>query len=362
MLVLTACKNEISSKESGSDSEKLYVSSVTDVNTQEPFHEVMFQRENELYKYDLWSKDTAYSETEIEKLRHQDSILFSNEDKLFFVEAYSLYKDFVLFYDNTHLQSFVEISKGQELDKEEFTSLAEGNQFSTEIPKLKTPNSAFEIQEFISFQNQEITFLWEYYYAEKLTHTETETVPYQLFEVENQLFIVPSTQDNPYPIYHVRSAEKNTIELTYFTDFEPITKTYSATNSTLKNSTSNYSLCRDGYQSIYYVGEDVRYAKGLEHLKTYLDSDAPTAKNEGYINLHFTINCEGEVGRFGLELLNKDYKPTDFNPELIQHVIEKVREVNDWDDLDLVSHRGASDVRMFFLIKIRNQKIVDVCP
>jgi len=355
ILTLSSCNQEYSNNQTS----RLFVSSVSNLNTQMPFHNVLVQKKDSLLKYDFWTKDTTIAKAEITKLENQETILFENHDTLEYIAPYYLYKDLLLF---TH-SAYVETTKGQKLKPKKFKSLVENKSYSTDITKLKTPNNAFNIRETISFKDQNITFLWKYFYKEKLIHSETEKVPYQCFEISDQLFIVPSTQDNPYPIYQVSKANKSQVDLTYFTDLKPQKKLYSLTDSISKKPAPNtYRLCLNGYQSLYYHGEEVRFRKGLAYLKNYLREDAPLAEQDGYINLHFTINCDGKVGRFGLELLDKKYKQTEFNPKLINHIVQKVKKLEQWNNLEKVSFLGAKDVKMFFLIKIRNQKIVDVCP
>ncbi len=336
----------------------MYVSAVNDMNTQTPFHVVLLQKQDTLVKYDFWNQTKSLAQANLSELEHQDTLMYETGEKHTYIAPFYLFKDLVMFERN----SYVKTKKGQKLSSKTFKSLVEDKIYSTDIPALKTPNSAFDIRETLHFNNQKITYVWEYFYAGTQIHSENETVDYQIFDVNQQLFIIPSTQDNPYPMYQVSKVNASQIDLSYFIDYEVKTKSYITTDSLPKHSASTYQLCRDAFQSLYYVGDEVRYSKGMEHLKQYLQDGAPLANNDGFINLHFTINCQGQVGRFGLELLNTKYEPTDFKPELVSHIVQKVKKIRQWDNLGKVTYRGAKDVKMFFLVKIRNQKIVDVCP
>jgi hypothetical protein len=340
-----------------------YISAVSDINTQEPFHQIMLQKSEGLYKYDFWEKDSTFTKLDISQLNKGDTLLFENKEQLIYLEPYTLYEDLIMFYNDSHFFSYIKTTKGQEIKRKDFIDKVKGEHYSTKISNLKTPNSAFEIEEIISFLNGKLNYKWNYFYSDQLIYSETESVTFELYEVEDQLFIIPSTQDNSYPIYHIEYLDKEKLELSYFTDFKAKTKIYSKIESKSKVSDpNNYSLCNDHYQSIYYVGEDIRYSKGLEHLKNYLQSGMTEISGQGYINLHFTINCNGVVGRFGLELLDENYSPTDFDPSAIKHIVNKVSELKEWDNIDKISHRGAKDAKLFFLIKIKNQKITEVCP
>lgn len=359
ILIFNACNQE---NNPTIEKNQIYVSSIINPNTQEPFHEVLVQQKDTLWKYDFWKNEKSFTKKQLNSLKKNDELVFSNGDTLIAMPNGTLYENLVLLTDKKVYSAYVEASKGQEIQAEEFAKLVEGRVFETSLNNLKTPNSAFQIQEKIHFSADEITYLWEYYYADKLMHTETETVALSYFEVEGHLFIIPANQENPYPIYQVVKTDKDEIELAYFTDFETKIKSYKSTKEANISNYVAYGLCKDSFQSIYYVGENVRYAKGMDHLLSYLQQDAPKTDGDGFVNLHFTINCNGEVGRLGLELLDRNYQPTDFDPELIQHIVDKVKPINDWVNLEKTDYRGAKDAKAFFLIQITNQQIVEVCP
>lgn len=359
LLVLTACQKE---SDFALEEGAMYVSSVNDPNTQEPFHEVLVKHKDTLWKYNFWKNEKNFSKAKSNNLKEYDVLAFNDDDSFTFIPKFTLFENLVTFINKNQYLMFVKTSREFAIHKEDFSNLVENKVFETEIDQLKTPNSAFRIQEKVRFSTDEITYLWEYYYADKLMHSETETIPLSYFEVEGQLFIIPGKQENPYPIYQVVKADNEEIELAYFTDFEKKIKSYKSTKEADNSNYEAYAFCKDSFQSLYYVGEEVRYAKGMDHLLSYLQQDAPTTDGDGFINIHFTINCNGEVGRLGLELLNRSYQPTDFDPELIKHITDKVLLINNWDNLSQVNYRGAKDAKAFFLIQIANQQIVEVCP
>lgn len=359
-LCIISCKKEIDTE---IEKRQIYVSSVTNVNTQTPFHEVWVHQNDTLWKYDFWKNQKAFSTQEPDSLKPNDHFIFSNKDSLSVVANFTLYKDLKLFNSENRVNALVKTSVGSNISGEQYLKIVNKRLYETSVSHLKTPNSAFDIIEKISFSENTISYYWEYYYRDSLIYSETETVEYSYFEVEDQLFIIPSTQENAYPIYQVVKANKDEIQLTYFTDFEPKIKSYKVSND--NNDTSDYtsySLCKDSFQSIYYHGEDVRYSYGMEHLLQFLQEGAPKSSNEGFVNIHFTVNCTGEVGRFGLELLDRNYQPTNFEPKLIQHIVDKVKQLTDFDNVDKIDYRGAKDAKLFFLIHITNQQISEVCP
>ena len=343
------------------EEKNIYVASVTNLSTQHPFHEVLVQKEDSLWKYDFWNNEKTLASAHL-NTQTEEAIVFSNQDSLAPLYNYTLFEDLHFFIHNEGFKSFVATPKGASISTEEFLSFVQQEVFETSIQASKTPNSSLEIKEKIQFQGNRLIYFWEYYYQNEFLHAETEEVELSFFEVEDQLFLIPSTQENPYPIFQVKKVTQDKIELVFFTDFEAKTNLYSKVEKDTSTPYQSYSLCKDSFQSLYYVGEDVRYAKGMDHLLNYLQQDAPKSDKDALINLHFTVNCNGEVGKLGLEVLDRNYQKTSIHPEIVKHIIEKVLQLKDWDNVDKINYRGAKDAKLFFLIQVTNQKISEVCP
>lgn len=354
---LIACEK----KEKSPQKKQTYVASVTNLSTQSPFHEVLIQQEDSLWKYDFWDNEKSVALAHLDS-QTEEVIVFSNKDSLTPFENYTLFEDLRFFVQNEGFKSYVAAPKGASISTEEFLSLVGQDYFETSLQANKTPNSSLEIKEKIQFQGNRWVYFWEYYYQNKLLHAETEEVELSFFEVDAQLFLIPSTQENPYPIFQVKNATQNEIELVYFTGFEAKTKLYSKVQKSTSTNYQPYSLCKDSFQSTYYFEDEVRYAKGLDHLLNYLQEGAPKTEKDALINVHFTVNCNGEVGKLGLEILDKNYQKTSVNPEIVKHITEKILLLKDWDNLEKIDYRGAKDAKLFFLIRVTNQKINEVCP
>lgn len=340
----------------------IYISAVKHFSTQEPFHEILVQKQDTLYRYDLWKKSKSFVETNYEEIKAQNTLKFSDNREMTKVENLTSYDNFYINKDTTHFLTFIKTESGQNLTTKSFLKLVSDKYFTSHISKNKTPNTSLDIKETLLFSKDSITYYWDYTYQHEIIYQEKEQVKLNWFEVEDQLFAFPSNEDNPYPIMQIFKTKDNKIEIRDFINFEMQSHTYTKDESFNPNNYKNYNLCRNDFQKIYYVGEEVRYNKGLEYLVKHLRKNAPRANNEGFINIHFTINCKGEVGRLGLELLNRDYQPTSFKPELIKHITDQVTQLRSWDNYNIDPYYDSKDVKAFFLIKIDNHKIADVCP
>lgn len=356
ILFITSCHNKDNSKA------YIYISSVKHLSTQEPFYEVLVQDENTLYKYDYWENLNSQSKNNFEKIKYGREIKYDDNKTFTKVYNFTSYDNLHIYKDSTNFYTFIKTERSKPIDKKKFLDHVQGKFFQSEISNIKTPNSAMKILESIQFSKDSLTYYWDYSYNDKLLYRETETVYFNFFEVDDQLFIIPSNKENPYPMYQVFDWNGRILELRNFIDFETRSNIYTLAKDNTFSGYHNYSLCKNDFQKIYYMGEDARYSYGLEHLLNTLQHNAPNAENDGFINIHFTINCKGEVGRLGLELLDTKYKPTSFNPELIKHIVDKVVKIKSWDNYLEDPYYGSKDIKSFFLIKVKHQKIVDVCP
>lgn len=323
---------------------------------------MLFQKEDTLIQYDFFERKINKAKSNLNYLEHRDTVVFSSGKKIIKQWNYTAYENIQLMYDSIQSYLYVKTEKSSKITEQEFLKKVNAKIFQTNLLKNKTPNSNIEIHESIRFSKDSITYFWDYYFKNTLLHKETETVELNMFEVEDQLFLVPSNKENPYPIYQVFELTEDKIELRNFIDFEMKSVDYKLAEDIDISTYSNYSLCKDYFQKIYYVGENVRYSYGMEHLLKRFQENAPNAEGDGFVNIHFTINCEGKVGRLGLELLDRNYKSTSFNPEIVKHIVNKILKIKSWDNLNTDPYYGSEDVKVFFLIKIENGIITDVCP
>lgn len=233
------------------------------------------------------------------------------------------------------------------------------------------PNKDLEIKQTIQFKRDSVTFLTDYYYQGVKTVSEHEKKAYAIFNIDGfYFFSFQKEKSNPQPIYQIIDYNSERFELKDFSSKEIKNISFYKDSISSENYTesiensSYYSNCFDGYQGEYYFGEDVTYNKGNEYLIDYVKTDAPKKDiKSGYIIVHFNINCSGNVGRFGLIQMDRDYKKTLFSKELVKHIFNKVKTLNDFpSSYSQMEWLDYKDVHAFLMFKIHNGKIVDLCP
>jgi len=233
------------------------------------------------------------------------------------------------------------------------------------------PNKDLKIRQALSFENDSLTILTNYYYKNSKTYSEFEKKAYHIFQIDNASFLsFQKEDDNPQPIFQIKSFNSETIELIDFSsrDIKDISFVKDQISQEdfkeLVMNTSHYSNCFDGYQGEYYFGNNVTFKKGNEFILDHINDNIPEIRlKSGYIIIHFNINCSGDIGRFGLIQMNREFKEASYSKEIIKHLINKVSELKDFpSSYSQKNWLNYKDVHAFLMFKINEGKIVDICP
>ncbi len=231
-----------------------------------------------------------------------------------------------------------------------------------------TPNDDLEVFHKLRFDKDSVNDITKYMYKGTPIISQSEVKAYTVFTLDGVNFLsFDKGSDNPQSIYQINSLDTNEMTIKDFSaptmktiDLMPINEEVFIKDQ--KTSTP-YEQCYDGYQGEYYYGDDVTYLQGNEYVVNYVNTDIPIAQNDGYIMVHFVVNCKKQLGRFGLIQMDRFYKKTEFSNILISHIIQKVSELKDWPStISPPRYAHYMDVHAFFMFKIRNGKIVDLCP
>ncbi|PJR03032.1 hypothetical protein CDL10_11250 [Avrilella dinanensis] len=250
-----------------------------------------------------------------------------------------------------------------ELSKASFTEKFLNKTFSTEIPKtLSSPNSDFDIVKNVVFLKDSVNISYEYYYDDIKIYAEKESLPVNYIEIDNRLFVNENSESNFSRFYQI-IPKGNDFELLSYGETLPVIEKYQAKSETNTSDYSTYSTCLDSRPGEYYFNNDVGYAKGNQYLLRQIQQNAPeSGSDNGYITVHFTINCHQNVGRFGLEQMNRKYQPAQFDAELIQYLVNFIAQLDEWENADKIDSGMYRDVHAFYMFKIENGKITDICP
>ena len=249
-----------------------------------------------------------------------------------------------------------------ELSKVSFTEKFLNKTFSAEIPKtLSSPNSDFDIVKNVVFLKDSVNISYEYYYDDIKIYAEKESLPVNYIEIDNRLFVNENSESNFSRFYQI-IPKGNDFELLSYGETLPVIEKYQAKSETNTSDYSTYSTCLDSRPGEYYHDE-IGHTKGTQYLLNQIQKNAPeSGSDNGYITIHFTINCHQNVGRFGLEQMNRKYQPAQFDAELIQYLVNFIAQLDEWENADKIDSGMYRDVHAFYMFKIENGKITDICP
>ncbi len=235
----------------------------------------------------------------------------------------------------------------------------------------KNPNQDLKINHTLHFKKDSLYLLTNYFYKGEKVTSEYQTKGYYVYQINETIFLsYDKGNDNPQPIFQITKSTSNKIELKDFSSTEVKLITYEKSNININeflkviSETRMYANCYDGYQGEYYFDDDVTYKKGNNYILDFVSKNMPNNENtEGYIIVHFSINCEGVLGDFGLIQMDKQYKKNEFSQEIVTHIITKVVGLKGWpSSVSTLNWLFYKDVHAFLMFKIENGKITDLCP
>lgn len=254
------------------------------------------------------------------------------------------------------------------LEDDEFTidqvREIKGKRYTSELDKVAMiPNRDLKITReiyFIDSDNAEITYT--YFLNNNILYSEKEFKKLIIESFENKVFF--SFHNDEVNIYNrwyqLSKLTNDTLSLIHYAETKKIEDIYSLnTSKKYDNSPTSFKMCLDRRPNEYYNFEpDIEYLNGNKALLNRLVKNAPLTEGNGFITIHFAINCEGKVGRFGLEQMDTKYQSASYHPELIKHLIQEISKITEWN----LPEKTSSDTHRFFMFKVTYGKITEVWP
>lgn len=350
MFTLISCKSQQTAED-----KELYVSGYMNEARNIPFKSFIYVHKDSIF---MLNKDlqieVSFSTNEIISNNFQQRCI-KNGDKFSVIQT------------NTETGQITDFhyfkTQPNELSKASFTEKFLNKTFSAEISKtLSSPNSDFDIVKNVVFLKDSVNISYEYYYDDIKIYAEKESLPVNYIEIDNRLFVNENSESNFSRFYQI-IPKGNDFELLSYGETLPVIEKYQAKSETNTSDYSTYSTCLDSRPGEYYFNNDVGYAKGNQYLLRQIQQNAPeSGSDNGYITVHFTINCHQNVGRFGLEQMNRKYQPAQFDAELVKHLVNYITKLNEWENVEQDNFIDYQDIHSFYMFKIENGKITDICP
>lgn len=279
-------------------------------------------------------------------------LLFDISDSLRFPYNSSLYS-----------AQFVKTVQSEEIELSAFRQNLEENIFQTEVKSahMTTPNRDLKVIKTMDFTEDSLQTIHTYYYKNHLVFAEKEVAGIYIFERKGKIFFSKAQEpDTPETLYQISSIKDKSFVLRTFNYNEEIIERLEISKdppSTEK--VRAFDRCMEGQPGEYYH-DNLTFSKGNEYLIRKIGKNAPEASGDGYITVHFTINCKGQMGHLGLEQMDREFESTSFHPNLVKHIITQVMDLKDWPEIKPGTF--YRDIHSFLMFRIKNGKITDLCP
>lgn len=361
LITLFACKKEASLDP------HLWIGSNRGLDQNKPYPYLLEKKDDTLflinYKNEVidQSTDTFSSYTAgklVQMKNHQFGVIRGEPELLLFDIQDTIYFP----YNNPALSA--EFQRVKETDLPEIASIQKtlmGRTWRTESQMSYTPNRDFKIYRDLNFKEEQLQTTLLYFYKDDLIYSETEYRSFNLFERGGKLFFTDTEDDlKPQTLYQITAFSSSSFTLEYFKNSQRVVEKFQAgSNQEIPPDASFYSRCLAGQPGEYYH-DNLTYLNGNQFLINKIGKGAPAATGNGYITVHFILNCKGAAGRLGLEQMDDKYKTASFPAPLIKHVVTEVMELKEWPEIK--RGHGYKDVHSFLMFKITNGKITDLCP
>lgn len=236
--------------------------------------------------------------------------------------------------------------------------------------KGKNPNTDLRIKNQITFENDHAAWLKSYYYQDRIVFSEKEILPHSILKKKGMMFLsfTDKSELEHRSILQILELSTNQLIFRNFDEreFKDIRlkgeKKHEDYKSKLE-ATEEFMMCFPGHQGEYYYVDEVTHNKGNEYIMREFRRDAPIGEGDGYIIMHFTVNCKSQTGNFGLIQMDDDFEVRKFDYVLVAHLLQKTKKLRDWpSSVSEYTHIYYHDVHAFLMVKIRDGKIVDLCP
>lgn len=281
-----------------------------------------------------------------------DLLLFDIRDSLNFPYKSPLYA-----------AQFVKAVKSEEIKLSSFLRNLQKNTYKTEVESahFAAPNRDLKVVKTMNFSKTNLQTTYTYYYNDQIIYAEKGEAEFHIFERKGRVFFTKhQVLDQPKTLYQISELDDKSFTLRTFRNNEEITEHLEISNEIQSpNNIRTYARCMEGQPGEYYH-DDLTYSKGNEFLISKIGGNAPEAFGDGYITVHFTLNCKGEMGNPGLEQMDRNFQSTSFDPALVQHILTEVMNLNDWPEIEPGDF--YKDIHSFLMFRIKDGKITDLCP
>ena len=233
---------------------------------------------------------------------------------------------------------------------------------------LARENESFVIDEEYDLRYPQLTINRHYYLDQVPVYSDREFYKLDTLTINNHRFLV-FKQNNTIFLDQIMQSDNFNLSLFNYNSLYGSEKKFTAAPSEKKDTsfknTQNFEACNGEGKYQYYYDEigTSNSRNRQEKLSYFLEHyDYPFDSNEnGYIRIRFVVNCKGEIGRFSLQEMDRDYKKKRFPLEITQQLFDLVSQLDGWIPMELWSNKPI-DYYVHIGFKIKNGQIEEILP
>lgn len=127
---------------------------------------------------------------------------------------------------------------------------------------------------------------------------------------------------------------------------------------------ANFTICNGISRVVQYfnLGKGIQY-KGERRAITnhfYKNYKSVTTNDTGLIRIRFIVNCKGEIGRFRIMSMNKEYQEIEFNEDVSSQLLSLTKKLNGWE---ILTYKNKPlDYYQYLIFKIEKGNLIDILP
>ena len=127
----------------------------------------------------------------------------------------------------------------------------------------------------------------------------------------------------------------------------------------------DFELCNgeDHILQYFNFGNGPVYSgEKLELINLFNSKYIPVTKKSesGLIRIRFVVNCKGKAGRFRVIQSDENYQEKEFDPDLINQLVDITKGIENWEILDRDGF--TIDYYMYLVFKMKEGKITEILP
>ena len=229
---------------------------------------------------------------------------------------------------------------------------------------IKNTTESFLIQEDYELKSPISKIIRKYFLNDTVVFIENEkfaldTLTYKGFQF---LFL---RSGNFVSLNQIAQNSREKLELIQFNSFNGNKVEFNNNESFNGLTGKDFEVCNENkIAEYYYNGMGNRNIRNKQEILSYFlkNYNYPSDSNvNGYIRFRFVVNCKGDIGRFSLQEMDRNFKPKKFPHDLTQQLFNSILDIGGW----LPKKWGPQysvDYNIHIGFKIKNGQIDEILP